>query len=147
MEYLYVPGSNFFMGEAEKMAKNYSTDHNWPTGSVVVKDGKIIGRGANQAALKNKWLMNFHRQYFCIRKFLKIKSGQKYWLCPGCSPASLHSEPRAIADAKKYGVTEGADLYLWGHYWCCEPCQKAIIKAGLVNVYLLEGSDKLFNKS
>ena len=43
--------------------------------------------------------------------------------------------------------TVGADLYLWGHWWACAPCWNAIIESGIENVYLLEGSERLFNKA
>jgi hypothetical protein len=45
---LYVPITNPFMAEAKRVCMKYSTDHNHPTGAVVVKDGMVIGRGANQ---------------------------------------------------------------------------------------------------
>jgi len=76
-----------------------------------------------------------------------IPTGQQYELCEGCHPKN-HSEPRAIADAKKNGHdTKGADLYLWGHWWACETCWQTMIAAGIKNFYLMEGSEKLFNKS
>src|SRR3989344_441935 len=43
--------------------------------------------------------------------------------------------------------TIGADLYLWGHWWACQPCWNAIIEAGIENVYLLKDSERLFNKA
>ena len=43
--------------------------------------------------------------------------------------------------------TKGADLYLWGHWWCCESCWNVMISAGIRNVYLLENSEILFNKA
>lgn len=39
------------------------------------------------------------------------------------------------------------DLYLWGHWWFCEPCWNAMIEAGIRDVYLLENSEVLFNKA
>ena len=76
-----------------------------------------------------------------------IPPGKGYELCLGCNPA-YHSEPSAIQDAQKRGFkTEGADLYLWGHWWACEPCWQAMIAAGIKNFYLLKGSERLFNKA
>ncbi|MBU6390363.1 hypothetical protein KGQ31_02340, partial [Patescibacteria group bacterium] len=96
--------------------------------------------------LKNKKLLALHRDGWCARKILKIPSGKKYWLCPGCASARNHSETLVVKAARKAGVeTAGADLYLWGHWWCCEPCWKAMTKGGIRDVYLLEASDKLFN--
>ena len=54
----------------------------------------------------------------------------------------------AIKDAITKGNQDklpGADLYLYGHWWCCEPCWNAMINAGIKNVYLLKKSEVLFN--
>ncbi|MBI2096333.1 MAG: hypothetical protein HYT43_01720 [Candidatus Taylorbacteria bacterium] len=136
--YLYVAGNNPFMGEAREFALFHSLDDFQKTGSLVVKDGAVLGRGANGN--------DYHRKHQCERVRLKIPTGERYDLCEGCHPKN-HSEPKAIAEAqsKGYGLA-GADLYLWGHWWCCEPCWRAIIAAGIKNVYLLEGSERLFNK-
>lgn len=151
-QFHYVSDDNQYMEEAKKISKEYSTDRNHPTGAVVVLNGEIIGRAANQAGYKNKTLIKLHETSICIRKFLKIRSGEKYWLCPGCSTNKNHAETGAVNDALKnlYSDSEKlkeADLYLWGHWWACEPCWKSIIDAGIQNVYLLEGSEILFNKN
>src|SRR3989344_8373090 len=145
---LYVDESNPFMKMAKEVSKEESTDLFQSTGSVLVKRGEVISKGANQSAIKNKKLLKFHQEKFCVRKWLRVKTGTHYWLCPGCASSSHHSEIRAIKDARKKGHdTSGADLYLWGHWWCCRPCWNAIIEGGINNVYLLLGSEELFNKS
>jgi deoxycytidylate deaminase len=35
---------------------------------------------------------------------------------------------------------------MWGHWWCCKPCWDNMIAAGIKNVYVIEGSEILFNK-
>lgn len=145
---LYVPDNNLFMRAAMEAARNLSSDSMQPTGAVIVLENSIVGTGANQSLLKNSKLQKFHRDGFCIRKFFKIKSGTRYWLCPGCSGYDSHAEPRAILDARKTKEDiSGADLYLWGHWWCCKPCWDKMIEAGIKNVFLLDGSEKLFNFS
>ena len=127
MEYRYVSADDFFMMEAKKACQELSNDHSISTGSVVVKDGKVIGRAGNRAVLTNSILIRWHKNGWCVRRLLRIPSGQKYWLCPGCAKTKNHSEQLAIRSTVKNGFeVEGADLYLWGHRWCCEPCQKAI---------------------
>lgn len=134
----YVPTSSPFMVEAKEYARKYSLDKTMPNASLVVKDDKVIGRGANGST--------YHDKHGCERVRLGIPTGQGYELCEGCSPKN-HGEPKAIADAKKHGhATRGADLYLWGHWWCCEPCWNAMQAAGIRTVYLLEDSEKLFNR-
>lgn len=143
----YVPANNKFMLAAEKACKELSSEHYHPTGAVVVKNGKVIGRGGNQSALKDQKLINFHKNYFCVRRLFKIKTGEKYWLCPGCASLTMHGERQTLRDAhKRNNDTRGADLYLWGHWWACESCWKAIDESGVINLYLLENSDVLFNR-
>jgi deoxycytidylate deaminase len=143
---LYVSENNTFIKAARVSAYKLSKDKLQSTGAVVVRDGRIIGSGANQVILKNSKLQELHRKGFCLRKLLKVKSGTKYWLCPACSGSRTHAESQAVLDTRKNGEDiVGADLYLWGHWWCCKPCWDNIIKAGIRNVYLLEGSEKLFN--
>lgn len=145
--FIYVGMDNPFMKEAYEVARKLSTDSIQPTSAVVVKDGVVIGRGANQVPVKNKTFQDLHRKGWCVRKFLKIKSGTKYWMCPGCSPHKNHAEPQSIQDAQKRGNhTDGADLYHWGHWWCCKSCWDTMIASGIKNVYLLSGSETLFNQ-
>lgn len=136
---LYIPADNPFMQEAREYARKKSLDDSVKTGSVIVKDGRIIGHGANGS--------DYHQKYGCKRTKLGIPTGHGYELCEGCHPKN-HAEPRAIADAQKDSEsTVGADLYLWGHWWVCARCWNAVIEAGIENVYLLEGSERLFNKA
>lgn len=127
-EILYVSSENKFMKLARQFAKENSQDSGFKTGAVIVADGKVIGQGANGS--------DFHEKIGCVRKFFHIKTGQKYWMCSGCSPRN-HAEQSALADVKSRGIsTEGADLYLWGHWWCCQSCWAKMIEVGIKNVYL-----------
>ncbi len=138
------------MAEAMLMRNTKSTDKNHPTGAVLVKEGTIIGRAANQAGFKKHTLIRFHEKGWCVRRCLKVKSGTRYWLCPGCASHENHAEALAVKDAiKNVGREEvvGADLYLYGHWWCCKPCWDAMIGGGIRNVYLLDHSRELFDKS
>jgi deoxycytidylate deaminase len=146
-EILGAAGQNTYLQTAKEMADNHSTDILHPTGSVVVKDGEIIGRAANISRLKNKKLFELHMNGLCLRRKLKIPSGKHYWICPGCAPCKNHSEQRAVRDAQDKGFdTRGADLYLYGHWWCCRECWDKMIEAGIKNVYVHEDSKKLFRR-
>src|SRR3989344_1701325 len=144
---LYVPQDNKYMLAAKEAAQTLSTDKKTSTGVVVVDlSGNILVSAANQSALKNKFLLNTHKNW-CIRKLFKIPSGQKYWLCPGCASHKNHGEYQAVmALEKKFPqkINSTLDLYLWGHWWCCKPCWDKMIEVGIKNVYLMEGIDKLF---
>ena len=136
----YVPEYNTFMRIAKEIARYYSLDETMPGGALVVsRVGLAIGRGANGS--------NYHKEQPCQRVILGCKTGEGYELCEGCHPKN-HSEPKAINNARSssYDI-RGADLYLWGHWWCCKWCWDVMIEAGIKDVYLLEGSEVLFNKN
>lgn len=142
---LYVPENNKYILAAKEIARTQSTDKQVSTGAVIVNAaGNILVGAANQSALKNKFLLETHKNW-CIRKLLKIPSGRKYWLCPGCASFRCHAESSAVEKAKKNHIDiSNCDLYLWGHWWCCKPCWDKMIEAGIRNVYLMESVDKLF---
>ncbi|MEM4242285.1 MAG: deaminase [Candidatus Woesearchaeota archaeon] len=134
---LYVPASHKYMAALRKYASIMSLDREHPTAAFVVRGGEIIGRGANGS--------KYHEQYGCERKRLNMPTGQGYELCEGCHPKN-HSESRAIAYAKEAGHNpENADIYIWGHWWICEQCWGSILEARINDVFLMEGSEMLFN--
>ncbi len=148
----FVAIENPFMAAAKKYMEEHTTELNHPTGSVVVLGGEIIGRAANKSALKSRKLQELHKNGWCVRRILKIPSGQKYWLCPGCAQLHHHAEARAVRDAlnnqksagKGSGSIAGANLYLYGHWWCCKPCWDAMIAAGIKDVYVVSGAYGMF---
>lgn len=136
--YLYVQRGNEYMLMACEFARTNSLDKTLPGAAVVVRGGFVLGIGANGS--------DYHRTHQCQRVILGCKTGEGYEFCEGCHPKN-HSEPKAIASARSNGYdTQGADLYLWGHWWCCKPCWDSMMRAGINNVFLLEGSEILFNK-
>lgn len=142
----YVSADDPFIIEAKKVRDNDSTDFMNPTGAVVVKNGEILIRAANQAKLKNQKLRDLHAKH-CLRRILHIPSGKGYFMCPGCATHKQHAESQAVAKAKKQGIDlTNTDLYLYGHYWCCKPCWDAMINAGIKNVYLIDKAWELFQR-
>jgi hypothetical protein len=136
----YVPADNKFMKRAKDYARNHSFDKNMPNCSIVVKDGVEIGIAANGSS--------YHDLHGCERKRLGSKTGEDYDKCEGCHPKN-HGEPKAIADALKNTDPEtvsGAEVYLWGHWWCCQPCWDAMLDNGVNSVFLLENSQVLFDR-
>jgi deoxycytidylate deaminase len=143
----YVPANDRFMVEAKKLRDNYSTDFNHKTGAIVVRDGVIIGSAANRSKISNQFLINLHKKGLCFRKLFRVKTGQKYWLCPGCASSKYHAEHSAVVDALSNGnKTAGADVYLYGHWWCCKQCWDKMIEAEIRNVYLVDNATELFKK-
>ncbi len=136
--FLYVAAEHPHMVAAKNHAREHSLDATVPTGSVVVVGDMVVGRGANGST--------YHEDHGCERVRQGVPTGQRYDLCEGCHPKN-HSELRAIADAQAQGhQLAGASLYLWGHWWACQDCWEAIIAAGITDVFLVAGSEKLFNR-
>ena len=142
----YVPMTNPFMAEAKEAARK-SSDQRIPTGAVIVDGDSIVARASNQPPLRSPILINLHKKY-CIRRICGIPSGQKYWLCPGCASHANHGEYRAVVELQKHVHPNHGplDLYLWGHWWCCKPCWDKMLSIGIRDVYLLDGSEILFNE-
>lgn len=138
-EIKYVPEDNEFMAKSMEFARQHNTVKHVGA-AVIVKEGRVIGYGSIGAGVHGE-------QGGCIREKMNVPTGTQYELCEGCG-SKYHSEADAIRDAHKAEAdTNGADLYLWGHWWACKPCWDAIIEAGIRDVYLLEGSERLFNKN
>jgi len=116
------------------VAETESLDPDHATGAVLVREGEIIGAGANGST--------YHEQHGCERKKQNIPTGEGYQLCGGCHPKN-HAEQTAIRHCEN---PNQADLYLWGHWWCCESCWNAMIQADIKNVYLPEGAEGMFKK-
>src|SRR3989338_4761360 len=136
----YVYKGNIFMFFASILARQHSLDKTILVAAVIVKDYQVIGWGANGS--------DYHTNNQCQRVVLGCKTGEGYELCEGCHPKN-HSEAKAIKDVQSRGLLDarGADLYLWGHWWCCKSCCDAMIEAGIRDVYLLDRSYILFNKN
>lgn len=134
-----VPVTNPFMARAiaeVNQMERENPEANRAAASVVVKDGIVIGVGRNHSV----------HSTFCPRKALSIPTGQGYDLCPSYCHSDGHSEPTAIKAAVAAGHdTNGADLYLAGHWWACEPCWKAMIAGGIRNVFIAEGAKAAFD--
>lgn len=136
-----------FMAEAKRGIVS-SSEKSHPTSAIIVKDGKILSTGSNQTGYKNPLMRFLHAKFperFCRRKILKVPSGQGYHLCRGCAKPEDHAESRAGAMLLgTHGKVEGSTLYLYGHWWCCEPCCQAMVSAGVRKVVLLEGASRMF---
>ncbi len=142
----YVTGNDPFMKEAERVCKELSNESMQPTGAVIVKDGYVVARGANHAVLPS-FFRDLHKQGLCPRKFFKVKSGTKYGLCPGCATPARHAEQRAVDDAIMQGIDiQGGTVYLYGHWWACEPCWNKVLGAGISVIKVRDDAQDLFRQ-
>jgi deoxycytidylate deaminase len=149
VEYPYIPEDRFFrfvsetnpfMIEARKAQAQCSGDPLFPVGAVLVKSGEVIARAGN----------GYNRgpgePHICPRILQNCPSGTGYDLCDLHS-APGHAESMVIKDARDREIepTE-ADVYLYGHWWCCQPCWNVMIDAGVGDVYLLENAHIVFSR-
>jgi len=89
-----------------------STDQSSQNGAVIVKDGRVIGRGANNFPTGTRWT-----------EARALTRPTKYFYYE-------HAERWAILDACRRGKsTEGATMYCpWA---ACHDCARAIILSGI----------------
>jgi len=95
-------------------------------GAVLVKDKKILATGYNGAPSGLKHCINIG----CLRKRLRIPSGERQELCRG-----LHAEQNVLLQAALYGVsTRGSILYVTNQP--CIICAKMLINAGILEIVI-----------
>ncbi len=130
---LYVPDTHPLMARARELCSTHTRFCRQPTIAVIAKKDRIIAEGRNGGE---------DPPAVCNRKKLGIPTGQRYELCPGCDP---HHHAEAAALRKATENPSGADLYLYGHWWCCESCWTKMIAAQIQNVYLVENAREKFS--
>lgn len=133
--YLYVEENNPFM-QAAKQATMSNGCRKHANAAVAVKDGVVVSSGSNAGVYVT----------VCPRVYKGYPTGQGYRYCQEYCEQSGHSEVMACRRAKEKGIDlKGADIYLYGHWWACQKCWDTMIAAGIRNVYLLRGSETMFN--
>ncbi|MFA6963809.1 MAG: deaminase [Patescibacteria group bacterium] len=133
-EIKYVAVDNPFILAAKKATEKTGC-RKQPTGAVLVKNGKVLMTSTNAGKLVE----------VCPRVVAKSKTGTDYHLCKEICEQEGHSELLVVNKAIEAGIdTEGADVYLWGHWWCCQPCWEAMIRGKIRDVHLPEGATEMF---
>ena len=94
------------------------------TGAVIVKRGKIVGRGNNTVS---------RIPTVCPRQ--SMGTGVGYEFCKQYCQQGAHAEIAALTDAGT--DVSGADLYLVGHHWVCRDCWRALEAAGIREVFIV----------
>lgn len=136
----YVPADHPYMVEAARAREECAGDPLYPVGIVLVKDGEVVARAGN----------GFNRGpgqvHVCPRIVLECASGAGYDLC-SLHDAPGHSEQMVLAEAARLGIDViGADAYMYGHWWACEPCWTALIQAGIRDLYVTEDAHERFSR-
>src|SRR3989339_791539 len=55
----------------------------------------------------------------------------------------IHICPRVVQECPS---GQGSDLYMYGHWWACEPCWNKLIKAGIRDVYVTDDAHERFSR-
>ncbi len=146
--YKFIESDNKFIEMAKQSAIDYSLTSIFPIGIIAEKDGLIIAKAGNGNGYHENNLDTPGHRKGCIRRYLnderekigleKFKSGEGFELCPGCHTNS-HAEANLINEAKKinrFSDLKGANIYMYGHFWCCKDCWRKMINAGIKDVFL-----------
>ncbi|WP_312432555.1 deaminase [Lacrimispora sp.] len=106
-------------------------------GAVIVKDGIIIGKGANKVL---SHLTPCSESGGCIRDMLNFPRGKGYDVCD-----SVHAEINAIRSVTKV-MLKNSNMYIVGYETstgeiveklnCCEKCKESIVDSGIALVYI-----------
>ena len=139
-QFKFVTHDHPFMLIAELARHECSGDSLYPVGAVLVKDENVVARSGN----------GFNRgrgkRHVCPRVVQECSSGTGYELC-SLHDSAGHAEAMLIKVAREKGIDpSGGDVYLFGHWWCCESCWKTMINAGIRDVYLVDDADERFSR-
>lgn len=123
------PGwDEYFMGFA-RLASRRSTCLRRQVGAVVVKDRRVLASGYNGAPSR----LPHCEETGCLRKRLKVPSGERHELCRG-----LHAEQNAIIQAATHGVSIQKGI-IYTTNFPCSICTKMLINAGIEAIMYLDG--------
>jgi len=112
-------------------------------GAIIVKDGIVVGRGANRVSEK---VISCSKKGWCIRNVMNIPRGKGYDICN-----SVHAEINAIISVSN-SLLKDSTMYFVGYdavtgksvenLDCCENCKASIVKAGIKIVYIRQSYDQ-----
>lgn len=139
-QFKFVTHDHPFMVIAELARRECSGDSLYPVGAILVKDGNVVARAGN----------GFNRgsgiRHVCPRVVQECPSGTGYELC-SLHDSPGHAEAMLLNVAREQGIDpNGCDVYLFGHWWCCEPCWNVMIDSGIRDVYLVNDANVRFSR-
>ena len=112
-------------------------------GAVIVKNGDVVGRGANRS---KEQITPCSEKGWCIRDVLNIPRGKGYDVCN-----SIHAEINAIISASDESLKDST-MYLVGYdavtgktvenLDCCKNCKASIVKVGIKMVYIKQSDNQ-----
>jgi deoxycytidylate deaminase len=121
--------------------KDYSLLEILPMFSHILRDERacakqetiaVIITPENKVFVGTNWCEN--PQEVCPRK--DLPTGVGYEMCKNICKQQAHAEVDACRKAGK--EANGADLYLIGHYYCCDNCKEIMEQYGILNTHIVE---------
>ena len=97
---------------------------------AIIKNGNDFWVGSN-------WCLNPQKK--CPRG--NMKTGEGYDLCKIVCGQQDHAEVDACLKAGNGAM--GADLYLIGHYYCCDNCKAVMKSHGIKNIIFCDSVGKI----
>ena len=149
--YKTAPLTSPFWDAAKEAAVKHSLTPDFPIGIIAVKNNEVVAEAGNGNGYHQKNENTEGHKDGCVRKYLRqeaknagyaIPKGLSHDMCPGCHTDS-HAEANLI---KTRANLEGADIYMYGHFWCCKSCWQKMKAAGVNDVYLPEDNMKFDTK-
>lgn len=135
----YASVDDPFMIEAAKAQEELAGDPSYPVGIVLVKEGRVVARAGNGFS-------RGRQVHVCPRLVLECPTGIGYDLCD-LHEAPGHAESQVLKVAREAGIDpQGSDLYLYGHWWACEPCWTALLEAGIRDLYVTDDANERFTR-
>ena len=90
---------------------------------AIIKNGTEFWVGSN-------WCESPQKE--CPRK--DFPTGEGYELCKSICKQKNHAEVDVCLKAGE--GANGSDLYLIGHYYCCESCKQTMKEYGIKNIHI-----------
>lgn len=135
----YASADDPFMVEAAKAREELAGDPSYPVGIVMVKEGCVVARAGNG-------FNRGRRVHVCPRLVLECPTGVGYDLCD-LHESPGHAESQVLKVAREAGIDpQGGDLYLYGHWWACEPCWATLLEAGIRDLYVTDDAHERFSR-
>ena len=127
--------NSYFMNYAIDISKKANCIKG-KVGAVLVKNNKIIAEGTNSVPEG----IEPCTEETCIRKKLKLKSGEKQELC-----FVVHAEQNALLDALRKKIeVKGSVLYVTKQP--CIICAKMLINAGIKKINYIKAYPDLYSE-
>lgn len=138
--YRFVSFDHPHMMAAYDARRECAGDTIFPIGVVLVKNDVVVARAGN----------GFNRgsgiKHVCPRVVMECPSLTGYELC-SLHDTPGHAENMLVLAAAEQGIDPvGCDVYMSGHWWCCDACWRVLMEAGIRDVFIVDDAQERFSR-